>query len=89
MGNPVTRSEAEKCLKLDESILYIKWASDSSKCKKYVQMAPYVSMSVFVSYDSDCLVHLRYVTFNSFFLIYFNIFFWQLYFTKALGKTWR
>jgi hypothetical protein len=41
-GNPVTRSETDKCVKLDESILYIKWVFDSSECKKLTEMALYV-----------------------------------------------
>jgi len=50
-GHLVTRSEIDKCVKLDESILYIKWIFDGSKCKKRPEMASCVSVSIFTSYD--------------------------------------
>ena len=84
-GHPVTRSETDKCVKLDGSILYIKWFFDSSKCKKRTEMAPCVSVSIFTSCD---LVWCIKVTFNSFFK-FISIFFCQPYFMKGLGKTWR
>ena len=47
-GHPVTKSETGKCVKLDESILYIKWVFDSSKCKKRPEMAPYVCIGLHI-----------------------------------------